>query len=195
MFYDIWNGVNCLQFNSGQNSSNHSVPILKSSGDWEYGLIISFKSNLSFYIWIDDSSSISFDINGISFKLSYDYSFSYESYFYYDLQLSKTVENKLGPPYNPCYQDDDSIQFEINKTIINFLHSSNVKYKKEYCHNLCTELEYIDTNPCNFTNTSLGNVLRDCYQFQKNKHIQNYVRVKICKHMYMLLILKLVLRP
>jgi len=173
MFSDSMNGGICLQFNSGKNSfSNHSIPILKStSGGLQSGLIISFKINMSIQIWIDDPSSISF-INGVSFKTPSDFSFNYESYFYYDLELSKIVENKLGPPYNPCYTDDSNNSNEINKTIINFLHSNNVKYKQEYCVQLCPQLEYINNNSCNCNNTSLGNVWRDCNNSQLNKDVQ-----------------------
>ncbi len=166
-----WYNSNCLQFNSGKNSSNHSIPILNSTGGIDNGLIISFKSNLSIDIWIDDPASISF-INGVSFKKSSDYYLNYESFIYSEFLLSKTVEYKLGPPYNPCFIDNLN-NFDLNKTIINYLHSNNVKYRQEYCEQLCLELEYINTNPCNCTNTSLGNVLRDCYQLQKNKDIQN----------------------
>jgi hypothetical protein len=170
MLYDSMIG-GCLQFNSGKNNSNHSIPILKSAaGGLQSGLVISFKNNMSIRIWIDDPSSISF-INGVTFKAMSDYLFNYEPYFYYDLELSKIVENKLGPPYNPCYIDDLN-NFELNKTIINFFHSNNVKYKQEYCVQLCPQLEYINNNPCNCSDTSLGNVWHDCNNFQLNKDVQ-----------------------
>jgi hypothetical protein len=171
MFYDSMNGSGCLQFNSGKNSSNQSIPILKSAaGGLQSGLIISFKINMSIQIYIDDPSSISF-IKGVSLKTTSDYSFNYEPYFYYDLELFNTAEHKLGPPYNPCYIDDLN-NFEMNQTIINFFHSNNVKYKQEYCVQLCPQIEYINNNPCNCSDTSLGNVWRDCNTLQLNKDIQ-----------------------
>jgi hypothetical protein len=65
----------------------------------------------------------------------------------------------------------------MNKTIINYLHSNNVKHKQEYCEQLCPELEYLNTNPCNCMNTSLGNVKNDCYSLQANEVIRNCSRV------------------
>jgi hypothetical protein len=97
--------------------------------------LVSFKMNITIRIWIDDPSSISF-INGVTYKTISDYLFNYERYFYYDLELSRTVENKLSPPYSQCYKENDSNHFGLNKTIINFLHSNNVKYKQEYCYRL-----------------------------------------------------------
>jgi len=169
MFYSTWyeHSGNCLQFNSGKNSS---IPILKTAGGVEYGLYISFKSNLSIDIWIDDPTSNSF-INGKTYRTISDYLIDYEPQFYYDFQLSKTVENKLGPPYNPCYKENDLNSFQMNKTIINYLRLNNVKYKQEYCEQLCPELEYLKKNPCSCTNTSLGNVERDCMSQQLNQNI------------------------
>jgi hypothetical protein len=142
MYYAAWYTVawynsNCLQFNSGKNRSNHSIPILNSAGGIDNGLIISFKSDLSIYIWIDDPASISF-INGVSFKKSSDYYLNYESFIYSEFQLTKTVEYKLGPPYNPCFIDNLN-NFDLNKTIINYLHSNNLKFRQEYCEQLCLD--------------------------------------------------------
>ena len=60
----------------------------------------------------------------------------------YDFILSKTEENKLGLPYNPCYKDVFN-EFPLNKTITNFFQMNNVTYKQKYCYRLCAELEFI----------------------------------------------------
>jgi len=171
MFYSFLNEINCFQFNSGKNKSNHSIPIQNSTfADMHYGLKISFKNNdnMSIEIYIDDPLSI---IDGESYKIP-DYVLKYEPYFDYTLSLFKSIENKLGSPYNSCYKDVFN-EFELNKTIINYIHSKNISYKQENCHRLCTELEYINTNPCNCSIHSLNNFWLDCYHMQLNTSISN----------------------
>ena len=162
---------NCLQFNSGKNH-----PILNSTvpKDWDYGLVLSFRTSqsLEISIYIDDPTSISF-INGKQYKIN-DNKLQYEpNNFDYELVLSKIVSNKLGSPYNTCFKDTSEYEFDLNKTIIDYLEFNKVSYNQEYCHNLCPQLEYINTNPCSCTNTSLGNVEIDCFFLQKNEKIKN----------------------
>jgi len=84
------------------------------------------------------------------------------------------------------------MNFRWIKKIINFLQSHNISYKQEYCYQLCAELEFLNKDPCNCsTNTSLGNVRRDCW-FNKavkynirnctNNYFDNFIeqRNKIC---------------
>ena len=48
------------------------------------------------------------------------------------------IVTETGPLYISCYKDYDSNNiFDLNKTIINFLYSNNVKYTQEYCYRLC----------------------------------------------------------
>jgi hypothetical protein len=70
--------------------------------------------------------------------------------------LSKTVEKKFSTPNRPCYEDIND--FPLNRPIIDFIQSNNITYKQEYCFELCGELDYIETNPCNKTDISLENL-------------------------------------
>ena len=96
----------------------------------------------------------------------------------YSIIISKTVEQKVSTPLNPCYKNVN--EFPGNKTIINHIRSINLTYKQMYCHELCGELLYIQTNPYNCTNLSLGNVYKDCLKvkdrfkdnFQKKEHLE-----------------------
>jgi hypothetical protein len=164
-FYSYQFDQYCLQFNSGKNMSNQSIPFLNSTigGESTYGLIISFKSNLSIYIYIDDLAYTPSFINGTRYKTA-EFTYQSES-ISYDLILSITKQIKLGLPYNPCYKDGASNELiSLNKTIIEFFQAiDHISYNQKYCYQVCADLEYINTNPCNCQNTSLGNLKRDCW--------------------------------
>jgi hypothetical protein len=163
-FYSYQFDQYCLQFNSGKNMSNHLIPFLNTTvgGESNYGLnLVFFQEIPSVFIYIDDIESPSF-INGTRYKLT-EFIFP-SSGTSFDLVLTKTVENKLGLPHSVCYKYGVSKEFPINKSVIEFFQIiDHVQYKQKYCYQLCAELEYINTNPCNCQNTSLGNLKRDCW--------------------------------
>jgi len=163
-FYSYQFDQYCFQFNSGKNMSNYLIPTLNSTvgGEPTYGLNLGFFQEIpSVFIYIDDIESPSF-INGTRYKTA-EFTFP-SSGTSFDLVLFKTVENKLGPPYNLCYKDGGAAnEFLLNKSVINYLQFINADYKQKTCYQLCAELEYINTNPCNCQNTSLGNLKRDCW--------------------------------
>jgi len=177
-FYEF-KGQNCLQFNSGKNMSNHSIPILNSTlgGDDQYGLSLFFEKliNTPMNIYIDDPSLPSF-INGIKYKI---FDFTAEPKTKYFILLSKTEQYKLSMPYNPCYKDVFT-EFPLNKTILNFFQSNNVAYKQKYCYQLCAELDYLETNPCDCKkNTKLNYVRQDCF------HDNRVILSKQCTNNYL----------
>lgn len=103
----------CLHFNSSRkNIFGDSVPIYNQSST-NLGLFVNF-TNASIYIFVNDPLSIPI-IDGFFYK-RIDYSIEINRYF--SLIISKTEENKLGLPYNPCYKDVN--KFPMNKTIINY---------------------------------------------------------------------------
>lgn len=157
----------CLHFNSSRkNIFGDSVPIYNQSST-NLGLFVNF-TNASIYIFVNDPLSIPI-IDGFFYK-RIDYSIEINRYF--SLIISKTEENKLGLPYNPCYKDVN--KFPMNKTIINFIQSNHVSYKQSICFKLCGELEYINTNPCNCTiNTRLGSVWKNCYIIEKEQNLKD----------------------
>jgi hypothetical protein len=179
MFRSYSTGRNCFQFNDGKNMFNNSIPIQNSTlpeklnGFILYLTTSKSSKTQSIYIYIDDPSSPSF-INQIDFK-NPDYSL--DTNYEYDITLTKTITEHLEMPYNPCYKNAYN-DFSLNKTIINFFQSNNIPYKQINCYKLCAQLDYINTNPCNCKNTSLGNIIRDC-EYNKDKILFN------CTHNYL----------
>jgi len=107
-------------------------------------------------------------INQIDYKIP---DFSLNPNYEYDITLTKTITEHLEIPYNPCYKNAYN-NFPLNKTIINFFQSNNIAYKQINCYKLCAELDYINMNPCNCKNRSLGNIIRDC-EYNQDKIIFN----------------------
>ncbi len=164
IFFEMLRYVNtkdygtCLRFNGGKNVFNQSIPFLYSTiGGPDDFIEIIFKHSLRLKIFLHDVD--------LPPNLQYDNIF--EPYIRINFNLSyyiginKLTDNKLGLPYNKCY--DDVKNFNLNKTIINYIKSINQKYTQVNCLKLCFELDYIEKNPCNCSNTMLGRVWRDCY--------------------------------
>jgi hypothetical protein len=148
----------CLRFNSGKNMFNQSIPFLNSTigGPYDYIEII-FKYSLRLKIFLHD----------VNLPPSVQYYNTFEPYIRINFNLSyyigidKLTDNKLGLPYNNCY--NDVTDFNLNKTIIDYIKSINQTYTQVNCLKLCFELDHIEKNPCNCSNTTLGKVWRDCY--------------------------------
>jgi len=161
--YSTFEYGDCLLFNSDNKSS-----LLV--GDTDHGLKVQFR-NYSIMIYINDATTSKIPIiNGYIYKVP-DYTIQN---MHFNFKLSKSEQIKLGPPYNECYNrrnENKSILF--NKTLIDFIQSFNISYKQTYCLQLCSELEFIETNPCNCTHTSLGYVKQDCRDNTSNKMTQN----------------------
>jgi hypothetical protein len=148
----------CLRFNSGKNVYNQTIPFFYSTigGPNDYIEII-FKDSLRLKIFLHD----------VDLPPNIQYYNIFEPYILINFNLSyyigidKSTENKLGLPYNHCY--NDVTDFNLNKTIIDYIKSINQTYTQVNCLKLCFELDYIEKNPCNCSNTTLGRVWRDCY--------------------------------
>ena len=63
--------------------------------------------------------------------------------------------------------------FNLNKTIVNYIKSINKTYTQVNCLKLCFELDYIEKNPCKCLNTTLGRVWRDCFIIKENMNIND----------------------
>ncbi len=170
-FFEILRYVNtqdygtCLRFNSGKNVFNQSIPFIYSTigGPSDYIEII-FKYSLRLQIFLHD----------VDLPPSLQYYNIFEPYIRINFNLSyyigidKSTEKKLGLPYNNCY--NDVADFDLNKTIINYIKSKNQTYTQVYCLKLCFELDYIEKNSCNCSYTTLGRVWRDCYIVKEKLH-------------------------
>ena len=92
------------------------------------------------------------------------------------LSIHKTVDSKLGMPYNECFKNLNS--FKKNMTIVKQIEAINQTYTHISCLKLCFELNYIEENPCNCRNSSLGNIWLDCWIRQEN------LETKDCTYKY-----------
>jgi len=71
------------------------------------------------------------------------------------------VIKRLDWPYNDCLIDCDD--FSLNKTIINYIKSTNRTYTQQNCYRLCFDVNYLNDYSCNCS-SSLGNVWKDCFK-------------------------------
>ena len=149
----------CLRFNSGKNVSGHTIQFQNSTiGGKDDSLFLKFKLNISLIIWIHDALSPpknSFHNYNGNYILVSPFTMTH-------LIVNKVVEEKLGLPYNHCYKDVNT--FPLNKTIIDYILSQNIAYKQTNCLELCFDVYYLNENPCNCTNTTLGNVFIECHK-------------------------------
>jgi hypothetical protein len=87
---------------------------------------------------------------------------------YTQISVQKIIEVKLPEPYNQCL--DDVNKFKLNKSIINYLNRLNQAYSQHKCLELCFDAYYIENNPCNCSNVSIGEVWIKCWNdFEKAK--------------------------
>ncbi len=157
----------CYRYNSGRNMSGHSTEIINSnSGGGDDQLWIRFPNNFSISVIVHDQSTLpkSFENENFQGEVS-----MVEDHSLTLLSVHKTIEKRLEFPYNDCYKDLK--QFPLNKTIINYIQLKNATYKQTDCLALCFDILYLNENPCNCTNTSLGHVWNDCW-IKKDK--ENY---------------------
>jgi hypothetical protein len=139
------------RFNGGINWSNQSIEIKKSKriGSDE-GLWLTLYANTSFdfgelKIYIHNYTKNPINI----YKKGTIISSGTNNYFL----IKRTLDQKLETPYNDCLKDIN--QFSFNKTIIDYLNKTNRKYSQVDCFDLCSNLHYNQTNPCNCLLTSL----------------------------------------
>jgi hypothetical protein len=79
--------------------------------------------------------------------------------------VEKTIESKLGEPYNSCLKNVST--FTLNKTLIDHLIQEKQDYNQENCLSLCFELDYLKKNSCGCI-ADMGQVWDECYLNQKN---------------------------
>ncbi len=142
-FYESHYG-NCYRFNSGLNWTNKSIEIKKSKRIGpDDGLGLIFYSNTSL-----DFGEIRIYIHNYTenpknfYKKGTIISSGTNNYFL----VKRTLDQKLESPFNECLKDIN--QFPFDKTIIDYLKKTNRKYSQVECLNLCYNLNYNQTNPC-----------------------------------------------
>ena len=155
----------CFRFNSGKNLTNHSVTILESIiGGIDDSLSIRFDKIVDIAVWIHHRLSPP----NLDHRNSHANSRIFvPSNCYTEIKVDKVIEVKLGEPYNECLED--VTKFKLNKTLINFIISNNQKYSQEKCLELCFDLDYIETNPCECGQVNLGDVWNKCWYYYEKK--------------------------
>lgn len=151
----------CFRFNSGSNG-NQSIPVLNSTiGGRDDSFFLVFKPtvNTGLLVWVHEPK--------LPPKIEYMHSYHgnvNQAPYGLDTQLilHKTVDKRIGLPYHDCFKDV-STEFPLNKTLINFIESTGEKYTQVNCYRYCFDLYYMNTNPCNCSNTSLSNVWKNCF--------------------------------
>jgi len=135
----------CFRFNSGKKLNGESIPIKNSSiGGFDDSFRIGIKAPYGLVVWIHNQTAPP--------KIEYFSKYSV----------------KLGDPYNNCLQDVFT-EFNENKTILDYIASLNEQYTQVKCFELCFDLNYIETNPCNCTNATIGQVWNNCWIIGEKK--------------------------
>jgi len=141
----------CYRFNSGLNWTNQSIEIKKSKRiGSDDGLWLTLYTNT-----IYDYGELKLFIHNYTenpkniYRKGSIISSGTNNYFL----VKRTSDQKLESPFNECFKDIN--KFPFNKTIIDYLNKTNRKYSQIECFNLCFNLHYNQTNPCNFFLTSL----------------------------------------
>ena len=150
----------CFRFNSGKNMSNHSIPIKNSTiGGRDDCLQLKFKKNISVSLifWIHERKSPP----RIELWENRDLPIIVNSKKTTYLVVDKVEDSKLDEPYNRCLKDP--LSFKGNKTIIEYILRKDQFYHQKNCLEFCFDLFYMKENLCNCSNTSLGNVWKDCF--------------------------------
>ena len=149
----------CLRFNSGSNSKSEQIQIKNSTFGGQFdSFALAIESPDGLAVWIHNKTSPPMITVGSG---DGDDPINVLPGFQTYLAIEKTVDEKLGEPYNECL--DDITTFKKNKTIINTMLNNKKFYSQIKCINLCFDLKYIEGNPCNCSNTTLGNVWPDCW--------------------------------
>ena len=144
----------CYRFNSGINMMNQSVPVKNSIiGGRDDSLYLKFTSAIQLIVWVHNRTQPP----TIEDWNNHDSPIKIEKGYTDFIAVEKTVSLKLGSPYNECLKDTN--QFNGNKTIVNKILSSDHSYTQVKCFELCFNLAYINSNPCNCTST-LGRNLK-----------------------------------
>lgn len=149
----------CYRFNSGKNINGSSIiPFLNSTiGGKDDSLFVEIKTSSGLNLWIHDYRSPPY----------YEYDNNHGSYLQlssglkYHIVIDKVTESRLDLPYNDCFKD--LTDFNLNRSIIDYIEQKGEKYTLLACLSLCFELSYIEIQPCDCKNFTLGNVWTKCY--------------------------------
>ena len=146
IFQDKYYGK-CFRFNSGLNRYGNTRDIfnLKTSGQ-RYGLLLdlnvtftkNYESN-ELAILFHNHTIKPIDLRNKGLRIST----GSKNFF----QIERTFDEKLEKPFNECYKNVNN--FELNKTLIDYMSKTNNSYYKLECDRLCRNLKNKEESRCN----------------------------------------------
>jgi len=77
------------------------------------------------------------------------------------------IHNQTAPPKIEYFSKYSDIPIFVSSKAKNFL---NEQYTQVKCFELCFDLNYIETNPCNCTNATIGQVWNNCWIIGEKKN-------------------------
>lgn len=169
-YTDVYHGK-CYRFNSGIDVFNNSYPILASTiGGIRYGL----KLDLNFSIKTNnDFNELAVLFHNSSLKpvnmLNKAYRLGSGSRNFFEIE--RVFDEKLDYPYNKCFKDAN--KFNGNRTLIDFIKSTNNSYDQMECTRFCRNLYTAEESGCNCIRTlensadcaeSKNSTIRLCYE-------------------------------
>jgi hypothetical protein len=158
----------CYRFNSGKNMKNDLIPIKYSTiGGRDDSFLIKMNAEFSLTVWIHNRASSP----RIQFQNNHDDPVFVSSATSAYLAVEKTVDMKMGEPYNECLKNVTA--FQRNKTIIDYILKINESYSQAKCFQFCFDLTYIHQNPCDCPNATIGNIWLDCWINNEQKKISS----------------------
>jgi len=158
----------CFRFNSGKNESNHLIPFFFSAlGGRDDSFYLKLNKTTDLWLWVHNvSSPPKFNLYNNHLGNSILISANTQT----QIIIDKIIEKKLGLPYNQCYLNVN--EFPNNKTIIDYISQTiNETYKQTNCLELCYDVNYLKENPCNCSNTSIGQVWEDCFNVKEKSNL------------------------
>jgi hypothetical protein len=157
-FNDSYYGQ-CLRFNSGKDLNGNLTNLMQGYyGGSNDGLWLNFKidSNDKFnklLVIIHNHTTPPLNMANEDLKISPGRT----NY----ITVDRTFRQKLSEPYSNCIKDSN--KFKKNKTLIDYLAKSGREYSQKQCFELCFNLKYFETNPCNCTFNPWDQVFEKCY--------------------------------
>ena len=135
--YSIWYEIsntdklemNCYKFNSGKNAIGQQSRILNSTRVGEGSgltiiLNITLESIVHYHISDNAAQSAVAELSHVLQPRTYNV-----------MRIKKSIDEKLGPPYNPCIKKDSEKSFQ--SYILKEMVEKNVTYRQVNCYDLC----------------------------------------------------------
>lgn len=166
----------CIRFNSGYDIYGNKTNILHATSN-------DLLSSLMFEIYLPSQNGYSEMTLAITNKSYIPFNMVENPYYLmsgnsYFFQIQRTFSEKLESPFNDCLKDVR--KFKFNKTIIDFILSSNRTYTQLNCFRFCRNLYLIQESGCG-CETSLENFEPICqyqnFNLESIKCINNYIQM------------------